>query len=232
MYLYETHLHTTPVSLCGRATAEDVVHYYKEIGYAGIFITNHFIEGNCGVDRSLPYDEQINYYFSDYEKALEIGEQIGLSVFSGLEMTYGGTDFLVYGLDKAWYLAHPECATMSKDQLLPRLMEHGALVIHAHPFRQASYINHIRLYPNCVQGVEIFNANRSDFDNDMAAKYAAHYGLLPFSGSDNHAGSRQTTLGGMQSMNPIVSEADFVMRVLRGEMAPFRYTPEGTKILT
>ena len=121
---------------------------------------------------------------------------------------------------------------MSKDQLLPRLMEHGALVIHAHPFRQASYINHIRLYPNCVQGVEIFNANRSDFDNEMAAKYAAHYGLLPFSGSDNHVGSRQTTLGGMQSMMPLASEADFVTRVLRGEMAPFRYTPEGTKILT
>mgnify|MGYP002512850021 CR=1 FL=1 len=65
MYKYETHLHTSPVSRCARATPEETVRYYKEIGYAGIFITNHFIDGNMDVDRSMPYEDRIRYYFSD-----------------------------------------------------------------------------------------------------------------------------------------------------------------------
>lgn len=47
-----------------------------------------------------------------------------------------GIDFLIYGLDKAWYLAHPEIMNMKKKEELLYFMAHGALVIHAHPFRE------------------------------------------------------------------------------------------------
>ena len=230
MYLYETHLHTTPVSRCAGATPEESVRYYKELGYAGLFITNHFIDGNINVDRSLPYAERIEFYFSDYEKGAEIGKQLGISVFAGVEMTYGGTDFLVYGLDKAWYLAHPEIEGMAKSKLLPMMIEAGALVIHAHPFREASYIDHIRLYPRCVHGVERFNASRSEFENKLAAQYTENYELIPFAGSDNHIASRLTTLGGMRLQKPAVDEADFVRAVLAGEASPFKKLPDGTII--
>ena len=33
MFLYETHCHTAPVSKCGKASAEDTVRFYKEMGY-------------------------------------------------------------------------------------------------------------------------------------------------------------------------------------------------------
>ncbi|MBE6658996.1 MAG: histidinol phosphatase [Ruminococcaceae bacterium] len=230
MYLYETHLHTAPVSRCARATPEETVRYYKEIGYAGIFVTNHFIDGNIDVDRSLPYEERIRFYFSDYEKALAVGQALGISVFCGVEMTYGGTDFLVYGLDREWYLAHPEIEGMPKSKLLPMLIDEGALVIHAHPFREASYIDHIRLYPRCVHGVERFNACRSEFENRLAGQYAENYGLIPFAGSDNHAASGLTTLGGMRTEKPIADEADFVRTVLAGGAEPFKRLPDGTVI--
>ena len=32
MYLYETHLHTYPVSRCAGATVREVLEFYKEIG--------------------------------------------------------------------------------------------------------------------------------------------------------------------------------------------------------
>ena len=228
MYLYETHLHTSPVSRCARATPEETVRYYREIGYAGIFITNHFIDGNMDVDRSLPYEDRIRYYFSDYEAGAAVGARLGISVFSGVEMSYGGTDFLVYGPDMAWYLAHPEIEGMPKSKLLPMLMEAGALVIHAHPFREASYIDHIRLFPRCVHGVERFNACRSDFENRLAGQYAENYGLIPFAGSDNHTAAGLTTLGGMRTQRPIADEADFVRAVLAREAEPFRRLPDGT----
>ena len=111
---------------------------------------------------------------------------------------------------------------MKKSQLLPFLAEEGALVIQAHPFREAAYIDHVRLFPRCVHGVEVYNANRTDFENEMAERYAENYGLLPFAGSDNHIAGRQVKLGGMQSTSPISDELDFIARVRSGEMTLFR----------
>lgn len=224
MYRYETHLHTTPVSKCGHVGVRENLEFYKSIGYAGVFITNHFIDGNINIDRTLPYEERIRFYFSDYEEALGLSEEIGIQVLCGVEMTYGGTDFLVYGLNKEWYLAHPEIEQMKKSALLPMLMEAGALVIHAHPYREAGYIDHIRLYPRCVHGVETFNSCRTDLENKMAGLYAENYGLLPFAGSDNHFGAElaeRKPLGGMESETPLADELDFVRRVINGSMKPF-----------
>ena len=82
IYLYETHLHTYPVSKCGRATVREALEFYKREGYAGVFITNHFIDGNINIDISLPYEERIRFFFSDYEDGVEIGKEIGLPVFA------------------------------------------------------------------------------------------------------------------------------------------------------
>ncbi|MBR5239996.1 MAG: histidinol-phosphatase [Clostridia bacterium] len=222
MFKYETHLHTTPVSKCARVTVRQIMEFYKKVGFDGIFITNHFIDGNICLDiRNASYEERIRFYFSDYEEALKLQDEIGIKVFCGVESTYiDGTDFLIYGLDKEWFLAHPEIETMKMSQLLPYYMEHGALVIHAHPFREAGYIDHIRLFPRCVHGVEVVNASRTDFENDSAQKYAKQYNLLEFAGTDNH-GFTYDYLGGMESETPVESVADFINKVKSGQMKVF-----------
>ena len=221
MYLYETHLHTLPVSKCARADVSETLAFYKSQGYAGVFITNHFIDGNINCDNALSYAERLDFYFSDYEDGLRIGEEIGLTVFLGVEISYKGTDFLIYGLDKAWYLAHPEIQDMKKTDMLTLMAESGALIIQAHPFREASYIDHIRLFPRHVHGVEVYNACRTDFENAMAKQYAESYGLLEFAGSDNHRAGKQQLLGGMQAQTPVLDEHDFVRRVKNGEITTF-----------
>ena len=55
-FRYETHLHTAPVSKCAKVSVEESLLFYKELGYDGVFITNHFIDGNINVDGSLPYE--------------------------------------------------------------------------------------------------------------------------------------------------------------------------------
>jgi hypothetical protein len=226
MYLYETHLHTSPVSRCALWSVREAVEYYKNAGYAGIFVTNHFIDGNIAFPKDAAYEDKINFYFSDAEEAIRIGKEIGIDVFTGVEMSNWGTDFLIYGLDKEWYLAHPEIYTMNKRELLQMIMEAGALVIQAHPFREAGYIDHIRLYPRSVHGVEIDNANRTAFENEMAKQYAENYGLLTFAGSDNHGEIEQVEFAGMQSETPVVDELDFVKKVLGGEMTTFHKNME------
>ena len=69
MYRYETHLHTLPVSKCAKASVLDNLKAYAALGFTGVFITNHFIDGNIDIDRSLPYEQRIEFYFSDYEEA-------------------------------------------------------------------------------------------------------------------------------------------------------------------
>lgn len=221
MFKYETHLHTSPVSKCARATVRENLEFYKNLGYDGVFITNHFIDGNCSADRALPYEEQIEFFFSDYENALEIGKELGIKVFFGAELSYSGTDFLVYGLDKSFFLAHPEIMKMRKSEELAFLMQSGALIIQAHPFREGSYIDHIRLFPRHVHGVEVINACRTDFENEMARLYAEKYSLRVFAGSDNHRAALQTSLAGICTEKPISSELDFIEKYLGGETKIF-----------
>ena len=223
MYKYETHLHTSPVSRCAIASVEESLKYYKELGYDGVFITNHFPDVD---DSDRTYEEKINYYFSDYEKGLELSETIGIKVFGGVETTYGGTDFLVYGLNKEWFLAHPEIMNMKQSDKLTLMRESGALIIQAHPFREAWYIDHIRLFPRHVDGVEIMNANRPDEENDLAKIYCEHYGLIKFAGSDNHSASMQKKLFGVCFEEPICSVEDFIEKAKNGKAEVFALKSE------
>ena len=217
MFKYETHLHTSPVSRCATATPRETLEFYASIGYDGVFITNHF---KANKDT---YEQDILYHFSDYEHALEMSEELGIKVFFGAETSYGGSDFLVYGLDKEWFLSHPEITEMKNSDRLNFFIENGALVVHAHPFREAFYIDHIRLYPRNVQGVEVFNAGRSEFENRLADQYSDNYELLKFAGSDNHVAGKRTLLAGMCSETPITDEKDFVKLALEGKLQIFKY---------
>ena len=69
---------------------EDTVCFYKQLGYDGVFITNHFLDGNINpAVWELDWCEQIDYYFSDYEQAAEIGGKIGIRVFPELSCLIG-----------------------------------------------------------------------------------------------------------------------------------------------
>ncbi len=223
MYKYETHLHTYPVSRCASAEVVDAMKLYKELGYDGVFITNHFIDGNINIEESASYEEKIEFYFSDYEKGKKAEKEIGIKVFLGIESTYGGTDFLIYGLDKEWFLSNPQIMDMKKSEQLKFFMDNGALVIQAHPFREASYIDHIRLFPRNVHGVEIINAGRKDEENELAKTYAKYYDLIEFAGSDKHSAAKKGRLAGMCSETPIADETEFIEKVKNREMTVFKF---------
>ena len=238
MYLYETHCHTAPVSKCGKASVEDTVRFYKRMGYDGIFITNHFLDGNINPEvRNLPFYEQIEYYFSDYEKGFEIGSSLGIKVFQGVELSYKGTDFLIYGLEKEWYQEHDVILNMKKTDELAMIMETDALIIQAHPYREAHYIDHIRLFPRSVHGIEIINSGQDWEANEITNLYAKHYHLLETCGSDNHWGSDvfakfrekgyRPEIAGMCTETEISSVRDFIRQVRNRTMKMFLMDEKG-----
>ena len=103
------------------------------------------------------------------------------------------------------------------------MADDGALIIQAHPFREANYIDHIRLFPRHIHGVEIINAARGEFENSMAKSYADAYGLLYFAGSDKHS-ANPGRLAGVSFEEPITSEADFIEKVRKGLATVFEKT--------
>lgn len=222
MFKYETHLHTAPVSLCALASVRHNLEYYKKLGYDGVFITNHFLDGNISIDNSLPYDQRINFYFSDYEEGVKLSIEIGIKVFCGIETSYKGTDFLVYGLDKEWFLDNPQIMNMKMSEKLSFFSQNGALVIQAHPFYESPWIDHIRLFPKNVHGVEVENACRTKQVNDRAKQYANMYELIEFAGSDNHSGEGQVRLAGMCGDTPINNVQDFIKAVKNKTMKTFK----------
>lgn len=228
-YLYETHLHSSPVSRCGRADVEQNLTYYKEAGYDGVFLTNHFLDGNMNREEGMTYEQLLDFYFSDYHKAVEFGKKIGMKVFLGVESSNRGPDFVVYGLPESFYYAHPEMMDMTPKQKIQLFRQNGAVVIHAHPYREAFYIDHISLFPRDVDGVEIFNAGNDDLSNHLAEVYCESYGLRPFAGTDNHVAGYNARYGGIMTDVPIESVEHFIELFHRGEYEVFTrkgYTPE------
>ena len=213
MYRYETHLHTCQGSACGVSTGAEHARYYKTQGYQGIFITDHFFGGNTAVPRNLPWEERINWFCSGYEDALAEGKRIGLDVFFGWEQTFEGDDYLVYGLDKAFMLAHPEMERWTRQQQYEAVRAAGGCVIQAHPFRMRGYIHAIHLGDRFADGIEIANAANTPAQDVYALRYAKEKGLYTLAGSDNHLSREGSTLYGVGLEAPLASCADWVQHI-------------------
>lgn len=220
MYKYELHCHTKYGSLCGSMSANDIVELYLANGYDGVCITDHFLNGNTTVHRDCPngtYQEKIEWFCRGYEevKACAAGR---LKVFFGFEVSYLGTDILVYGLDEQRIKQFPQLPEMDLRSLCDFCREQGVLAVQAHPFREAGYIDHIRLYPNC-EGVEVLNAARDQRCNDLAAYYAKAYDKLSIGGSDIHHVSQKMLSGVAFDVEvPSVEQLIALLRLGKGEI--------------
>lgn len=212
MFKYETHVHACEASACASASGEAQAMFYKSLGYSGIIITDHFLNGNTTVPYFLSWEEQVERFSLGYENAKKCGEKIGLDVFFGWEYSYRGADLLTYGLDKQWLLENPIVMDMDVNSYCDFVREQGGIIIHAHPFREADYIPMIHLFPRKCDGCEIVNSNRTEFENRMAAIYAENYGLLPFAGSDNHTAA-QDKLNGVALPIKITDMTDFISMI-------------------
>ena len=89
-YRYETHMHTCEGSACASASGAEMARAHRENGYTGIFVTDHFFNGNTAVPRELPWRERVERFCLGYEHARKEGERIGLDVFFGFEYAVKG----------------------------------------------------------------------------------------------------------------------------------------------
>ncbi len=217
-YKYETHLHTSETSLCSHSSGRDFADYYKSRGYAGVFVTDHFFNGNTTVPENIPWDKKIDLFCRGYDETASRGRQIGLDVFFAWEYSYGWAHLLTYGLDKDWLKAHPDISKWNIIEYFNIVHADGGYIVHAHPFREG--VDMVQLFPGKIDVVEVINASRIDDANRHALDFANSFGLPQTAGSDIHT-IQQTRLSGVSVNRQLTGGRDYINALKTGEALIF-----------
>ena len=187
-YLYETHLHTSEVSRCGRSTAKEQILAYKERGYTGVIVTDHFVNGWCNCPLDLPWNEKMVFMVTGYEEAKKEGDKIGLDVFLGWEYFDNGSDYLTYGLGFDFLIAHPELMSLTIEEYSPLVRKYGGFLAQAHPYRISQPTeNYLPAEAHLLDAIEVYNATKPEEMNLKAFEYAKLHNIPMISGSDSHS---------------------------------------------
>lgn len=216
-YFYETHLHTSEGSACGKLSGREQAELYHGFGYTGIVVTDHFFNGNCAVPKTLPWEERVVQFCAGYRNARRRGEELGLQVFFGLETNFAGQEFLLYGLSERWLLEQKDMLLWNPKEQFERVTAAGGFVVQAHPYREAPYIPEVKLYPECCEAFEISNAlneGRGKDFNKKAQLYARKHGIHGTGGSDAHG--RVQLRGGVVFEKKWESIGDYIAAVRSG----------------
>lgn len=218
MYRYDPHMHTMEASACAQSSGAEMADKYKAEGYTGIIVTDHFFNGNSAVPKELPWEERIELFCRGYEHAHARGLEIGLDVFFGFEYGDGGSDFLIYGLDKQWLLKNDFILDMELTKFLEYARSCGGMAVQAHPFRDYEYIRSTTHAPHFVDAVETVNMSNKPEFNERAKVYAGWYELPVTGGSDSHNTSFRWYPGGVISKRRFECALDYAAAVAAGEI--------------
>lgn len=197
-FKYQIHCHTYPCSHCGKTNPQELVDVLLTEGYAGACITNHFYNGNSGIDRDLSWEEFVAAYENDWLECKKLGEPKGLDIFFGIEAGIGGgREVLCYGVTPKMLYEHPELKEKDYKLYYETLSPLGVLIIQAHPFRERDYITNVGVLPHeFIDGIEVFNFGNKPEANTRAEEYAAdNSGLILTSGADAHKPSEYGRAG-------------------------------------
>ena len=193
MYFYELHLHTSETSRCGRSTAREMVAAYKEKGFTGLVVTDHFVNGYSFAALPDTWKEKMDAFVKGYYAAKEAGDEMGLKVYFGVEYTTdrpAGEDYLALGLKpEHLYNEFVDCDQWTIEQFIDQVHALNGIVIRAHPYRVADYMSKkAQERPGLpIDAVEVFNGgNGKEQYNLEALEMALREGKPMVAGSDTH----------------------------------------------
>ena len=211
-YKYELHCHTSDVSLCASSGAADAVKFYKERGFDGIVITDHYSPQTFLLHRALMPQKYINHYMKGYRRALEAAGD-DFTVLLGCEVRFLFTidDFLIYGVDEEFLKGAGNMLLMYLRRLYKLCDSRGLILLEAHPFRKMRF----RHNPRYLHGCEIFNGKDYGTEANVKAKrWADECNFrIRTSGGDFH-NRNNTVPGGIITTEPIKTNED-LLRILR-----------------
>ena len=216
-YIYELHCHTACTSRCGRVEPKEIVRLYKEKGYGGIVVTDHYSPLTF-VPNWNP-QKQIDFYLEGYRQ-MKAAAGEDFTVLLGMELRHyaSGNDYLIYGVTEDFLYNAGNLMMKSVRQMRKFCDENGFLLYQAHPFRPYIVRAGVMKY---LDGVEVFNGKCSASENQKSFEWAKKNGKLMVYGSDFHV-EKNLAKGGIITETPIKSNDDLLNVLKSGQFTLVR----------
>jgi predicted metal-dependent phosphoesterase TrpH len=200
---YDTHVHTSESSGCGKIPAKKIVKLYKNENYSGLVITDHYAYSIFEDMGYKNWNQKIDLFLKGYYAAKELGEKHGLNILLGMELSFteSRNDYLVYGIDEKFLYSNRELYKIGLINFYKLIKDNENIAIfQAHPFRGYCEVSN----PEFLDGVEVYNGNkRHDSNNEKALNFAKMNNLCMSSGSDFHQKEDLARGGVIFQDNPI-----------------------------
>ena len=211
-YKYELHCHTGDVSFCATSKAHEAVEFYKNKGYDGVVITDHYSPQTFVLHRALMPQRYIDHYLKGYRRAKAVAGD-DFTVLFGVEVRFLFTidDFLIYGADEEFLRGCGNLMTKYLRRLKKLCDSNNLILLEAHPFRKMRF----RHNPKLLHGCEVYNGKDKGTDANIKARKWAEKNKFSIvtSGGDFH-NKNKTNPGGIITNEPIKT-IDDLMRILR-----------------
>ena len=216
-YKYELHCHTGCTSRCGRVEPERIVELYKNVGYSGIVVTDHYSPMTFTPNWSP--QKQVDFYLNGYRRMKKAAGE-DFTVLLGMELRHYATanDYLIYGITEEFIQGAGNLMMKGADKMREFCDENGFLLFQAHPFRNGMHI----VNPEYLDGVEIYNACvRHNSRNAIAEKWAKLHKLRGSAGSDFHR-AEDVARGGILTDKKIETNADLLEVLKSGSFTVYK----------
>lgn len=210
-YKYEIHSHTKETSQCAQISAKELTDKYKELGYSGIVITNHYSDLTFSFKELFNKKLRSKHYLAGYREAKKY-ETDDFSVLLGVELRFylNGNDYLIYGVTEDFMENAPFLLPLHLKRTSKLFRDNGFVIIQAHPYRPYIY----RANPKYLDGVEVVNGKSTKLENDKALSWANKKGLkIRTAGSDCHRVSGAGITGIIT--NEKIKTNDDLLRILK-----------------
>ena len=183
MFKTEAHIHTRPVSSCGKLTPVEQVRLFKAAGYDTIIISDHFSAGHFKkMGEDLTFEQCVDKLCDAYLEAKAEGDKVGLTVLFSVELSFHKNHYLLYGVTREMLKLREDIFDIDIDELYAHLKAHGVTIVQAHSHRAGKCIPH----PHHVDGFEINCCLRKENYNEKTMQVAKEYGKPLTIGSDCH----------------------------------------------
>ena len=203
----DAHVHTSGISWCSRVSPVELAEICVRDGLDAVVLTNHCKKGYI---EGISYEDWRVKYVENYESTKKAGEQLGLQVIFGIEVTplcLNNIDFLLYGLTEEIFLDSPPLYELTQKELYEYAVENDALLYQAHPYRGGA----VPQDPVYMHGVEI-NCHPLYQTNERyrVTAFAEKHHLKLSCGSDYHGDTYKAHCGMIlpDSVTDSVSFAD------------------------
>lgn len=182
------HAHTLGGSPCAKEKPSVLAEVYKNAGYGGVVLTNHYCKSCYDEYPGDSQKEKLGFYLGLYNDFKIEAEKAGLTPILGAEVrAYDPegyfTEYLLYGFDEEFLYDNPPLFTFTQKELFRLADSSGIFMAQSHPFRSGVKLG----FPEYMHGAEVYNGHIYHTNrNELAEHFAREYNLKQTSGTDFH----------------------------------------------